>query len=415
MFFIKKQSFIATTLGINSGLCYAFLVSTFTAYLVDLHINLAMIGFLSLRTIPYSFKFLWAPIVDSFVFARLARYGKRRSWLIFAQMLLILTLLSMSFIDAKDNVYLITTLTFVMSFIAATYDIAMESYRISLGKDGDDAHVNSLVILGFRLGFIISGALCLYLSSFIDWAWVFRLIALAIFCCMLIIITTAEESAVTSSELSTKNWFKNNVLVPFGLLFRIPNFALVLLVISFYKVSDGYVDNMLVPFLFEMGYSKADIAGISKTVGLVATILGTFAGAVMIRHFALLKNLLIAELLAASTNLLFIILISPATDDKLLTLVIMIENFCAGISNIALITYMSSICKHAKFTATHFAILVSISGLLRAILGSSSGFIVTEFGWMKFFMISSALSIPSLLCLLLLRLRNKKNFTISDA
>lgn len=409
-----KPLFIATILGTNSGLCYAFLVSTLTAYLADNNISLAMIGYLSLRTLPYSFKFLWAPLVDNLpIFAFARRFGQRKSWLISMQVCLIISLITIAMIDINDHLYLVCAISFFTAFLAATYDIAMDAYRINMSKSLDNNYINSFVVLGFRIGFIISGAICLFLSSIIAWKWVFILIAAAILACMItIIFSPFENDPINIPNNNVKNWFKSNVAVPFALLFRMPKFYLIIMVITFYKVSDGYVDNMLIPFLLKMNYSLTDIATISKTIGIGATIIGSFAGAALIRRFSLIKNLIVAEFLAASTNLLFISLVTSETSKSLLTLVICVENFCAGISNIALITYMSSICKHQKFTATHYAILVSISGLCRSLLGSTSGLVASEVGWVNFFVISSLLSIPSLVCLIILRQNNLKNNAI---
>lgn len=367
-----------------------------------------MIGFLSLRTIPYSFKYLWSPLVDNLhinIFPR--HFGQRKCWLIATQCCLIVSIITMGLIDITRHLYLVCALSFVTAFLAATYDIAMEAYRIEIFSAKKSSHINSFVVLGFRIGFIIAGAFGLYLSAFVAWKFVFITIAACIIPCMLVVFFGEDERKPNSEPYrNLKHWLQENVVTPFKLLFQLPNFYLVLLVISFYKVSDGYVDTMLIPFLLESGFSKIDIAEISKTIGMIATIVGTFAGGFLIKRISSLKNLLIAEFLAATTNLLFVSLITNHGNRELLTLIICVENFCAGICNIALISYMSSLCNFKKFTATHFAILVSISGLSRALLGSTSGLMVAEFGWTKFFIFSTFLSLPSLACILLLNRRS---------
>jgi PAT family beta-lactamase induction signal transducer AmpG len=410
---ISRHLFTSSVIGINSGLSYALLVSTFTAYLADNNIELAMIGFLSLRTLPYSFKYLWSPLVDSLHIKPFAyHFGQRKSWLITTQICLIISIITMGLIDIKAHLYLVCLMAFITAFLAATYDIAMEAYRIELLTTKKNSDINSFNVLGFRIGFLISGAFGLYLSSFMEWKWVFIIIASCIIPCMIVVFySTDEREHIPAHHVNLKHWFRENVSIPFSLIFKIPKFYLILLVISFYKVSDNYVDTMLIPFLMEMGYSKLDIAGISRSIGMIATIAGTFAGGYLIKKYNLLKNLLIAELLAAITNLLFISLIAHPGNDELLTIVICIESFCAGVSNIALINYMSSLCSHKKFTATHYAILISISGLSRALLGSTSGIVAVEAGWTSFFIISALFSIPSLICILLLKNQKQKALT----
>ncbi len=399
--------FISSILGVNSGLSYALLVSTFTAYLKDANVGLELIGILSLRTIPYSFKFLWSPLVDSLHINFFPRsFGQNKSWLITMQFCLVVSIVIMALVDIETNLYLACFVALVAAFFAATYDIAMESYRIELNKASEINGVNSFVVLGFRLGFIISGGFALYLSDFIAWKWVFIAIAACNTLCMVIIFFFADSLKVKSEVISynnIKHWFKKNVTMPFALLYRLPNFYLILLVLSFYKVSDGYLDTMLIPFLLEVGFSKGDVATIGKVIGLVAFICGTFAGSYLIKKYILLKTLFTAEFLAAITNLLFILLAPHNVNKELLTIIVCVENFCAGICNIALITYMTSLCKHQRFTATHYAILISISGLSRALFGSTSGMVVAKVGWIEFFIISTLLSLPSFMCIFLLK------------
>ena len=167
-------------------------------------------------------------------------------------------------------------------------------------------------------------------------------------------------------------------------------------------MSDGYLDAMLIPFLFELGFTKAQIAGYATSVMIIASLMGTYIGSYFITRYSMIKNLLCAELLAATTNLTFITLAVTGSSGLLLSCVAFIESFCSGVCNIILINYMSVLC-HRKFTATHYAILISISGLTRTLLASTSGLVVIEAGWINFFIISAFLSVPSLFCIYLLQ------------
>jgi PAT family beta-lactamase induction signal transducer AmpG len=409
---IFKKLLTSSIIGINSGLSYALLVSTFTAYLADNNIQLATIGILSLRTIPYSFKYIWSPFVDTLhikIFPK--NFGQRKSWLLATQICLIISITAMGLIDIQKHLYLVCFLSLVTAFLAATYDIVMEAYRAEILKPNKSVDIISFNVLGFRIGFLISGAFGLYLSAFVEWKWVFITIASCMLPCMLVVFFSVDNLKHKTVQYSNpEHWFKKNVTTPFLLLFRMKNFYLIALVVSFYKLSDGYVDTMLIPFLLETGFSKLDIAGISKTIGMISTIVGTFVGGYLIKKISLLKNLLIAEFLAGITNLLFVCLVTNHGNKELLTAVICIENFCAGICNIALISYMSSLCIHSKFTATHYAILISISGLSRAVLGSTSGIVAAEAGWINFFIISAFLSLPSIICVMLLKSKHRSSF-----
>lgn len=391
-------------LGINSGLIYGMLGSTFTAYLNDAKIGLATIGFLTLRIMPYSFKYLWAPIVDSVrinVFP--TNFGQRKSWIITAQCILIVLLTTLGFLNIKQHLLLVCTLAFITAFVAATYDIAMEAYRIELFHGDKSGQGNSLVILGFRVGLMLSGALGLYLASILEWKLVFIIIASFILPCIFIVYFSMDEKLIKKhyNHKNTKAWFKKNFLGSFITLFHTPKFYLIFFLIAFYKMSDGYLDAMLIPFLVNIGFSKAEIAEFSSTINIISSMFGVFVGMHLINRLGVAKILLYAELSAAATNLLFIILANVGHHLELLFFITAIESFCSGICNITLIHYMSMLC-HKKFTATHYAILISISGFSRTLLASTSGVVVINLGWINFFIISALLSVPSIICILML-------------
>jgi len=395
-------------IGINSGLSYALLGSSFTAYLKDNNIDLITIGLLSLRLIPYSFKFLWAPIVDSLNINLFASgFSRRKSWLITTQILLLFSIISLGIFNIEKHFYLVCTISFITSFLAATYDIAMEAYRIELFRQNQLNRGTLFNVLGFRFGLILSGAGSLYLSSIMSWQQVFLIIAALIIPCILIISKSTEtQQQITLSKSTFKACFKENFLQAFTSLLKLPHFLVIAMVISFYKLSDAYLDTMLLPFLLDMGYSKIQLATITKTIGIGATVGGAVIGAYLIEKYNIIKLLAITELLAASSNLLFISLIKSQTNSNLLMIIMCVENIISGICNIVLISYMSSLCTK-KFAATHFAILISISGLSRTLFSTSSGWIATHYGWLKFFFVSSFLSIPSLICIYaLMRLNN---------
>lgn len=228
--------------------------------------------------------------------------------------------------------------------------------------------------------------------------------------CMIVILFSEDSKDVDISkeEKKTDLWIKDNFFKAFSTIFRLPRFGLIVLVIGFYKVSDGYLDAMLIPFLTDIGFSKKEIAEFSNTISIIAHVLGSFVGSYFIGRFNLVRVLIGAEFFSAITNLLFIPLFYVGKNDMLLALVTFFESFCSAICNITLITYMSMLCGK-RFTATHYSILISISGFTRLFLSSSSGFVALKLGWVKFFIVSSLFSLPSLACICILyRLRMVK-------
>ncbi|MFN7039174.1 MAG: AmpG family muropeptide MFS transporter [Alphaproteobacteria bacterium] len=395
---LTKKLIVSLILGLNSGLSYALIGSTFTAYLHDYNVDLALIGLLSIRTIPYSFKYIWAPFIDNTSFSFFPKnFGQRKTWIITTQLLLIISILGISSLNPISNFKSVCVITFIIAFLAATYDIAMEAYRIELFEK-DDLNRGSLAnMLGFRIGLIASGAGGLYLSYFLGWSWVFVITAILIIPCMLMILSSKDERILekTYKINNIKIWFEEYFIKPFMALFRVPNFYLIALTIASYKLSDNYLDTMLIPFLKEIGYSKTQIATIAKAIGIMASIFGTIIGSFLNVSGNMVRTLFIAEIFSSISNLLFINLLYSANNIYLLTFIVVVENLISGICNIVLINYMSLLCDK-KFTATHYAILLSISGIFRTLLSSSSGWVATHYGWVDFFLISSVLSIPSL-------------------
>jgi PAT family beta-lactamase induction signal transducer AmpG len=348
---------ISIFLGITSGVCFALMISTYTAYLTQHNVNLELIGILSLRTIPYSLKFLWAPIVDNHRLGLFKKtFGFRKSWIVGTQSALILSIMLLGFIDIEKHLLAGCFLALITSFLAATHDIAMDGFRIEFSRSEKLKHNNSFTILGFRIGFLISGALALYLSTIISWQYVFILVALSIVPCMLVIMRTKEIKTDESKRYSSiQDWLNQNITKPFSSLLKMPRFYIILCVIAFYKMSDGYLSTLLIPFLMKSGFSLKQISMVSETFGLFCFILGNFIGSYLSQKVYALRNLFIAELLAATTNLTFITLLYNPGDINYYLLATFFESSCAGIANISLINYMSSLCTNQRYTGTHYA------------------------------------------------------------
>ncbi|MFV9875809.1 MAG: MFS transporter [Rickettsiales endosymbiont of Dermacentor nuttalli] len=392
---VLNKFITALTLGVNSGLNYALIDTLITAYFNDARINLVVIGILSLRLIPYYIRCLWAPIVDRVSIKLFPKdFGHRKGWTLFTQAILIVLVVILSFINITDKFILTVIIIFIIAFTAATYDISMEAYRIELFEKSALNLGSSYTVVGFRIGLLISGAFGLYLSSILSWQYTFIIISLFIIPCMGIVLFSKDINIQTQGDYRLKQEF----WLSFKSLFKQPMFTFVFVIISFYKVSDGYLDTMILPFLMETGFSKGEIASVNSVMRLIASICGTFVGGYIVRNAIKAKHLFYTEILAALTNLLFIFLIKIGHNIKVLVGIVCVESFCSGICNIMLINYMSNLC-NKRFVGTHYAILISISGFSRFILASTSGFVAVNLGWYNFFIVSALLSIPSLLCI----------------
>ena len=408
---LVQKLITALTIGVNSGIVFAFLVTTIVAYFKDAGLSLAVIGFFSIKTLPFSFKYFWSPFADNYKLKLFPNnFGQRKSWILLMQAFLFVSIALFGFIDTNQHMVAVLILLLLIGFFGATYDIALEAYRIELFSTKESGVGNGFVVYGYRIGFIISGIFALYLSTVTSWKYVFIVLALFILPCMIIIWFSHDEKVIArkARKLSYKEWFISYFLEPAKEFIRIPKFGLVLLTIAFYKVSDAYLDSMSIPFLMDVGFSKNEIAGVAKTCGMVGTIVGTFLAGILIAKLKFRINLLLSEVLAALTNLQFLIFLKIQPNLIVLGIVHFIENFSYGLCNLALITYMSSFCDR-RFTATHFAILISVSQLSRSLLSPTSGLVAENLGWQNFFIISTLFSIPSILCIYLLYWRNNSD------
>lgn len=397
---------IAFTMGLSSGITYALLTSTLVAYMQDFGISLTTIGLLSLCSLPYSLKCVLAPFVDNVHLIFFSRnFGQRKEWMFLSQCSLIICFIILGLININNNFGIFCIVCFVASFFASIYDIALEGYRIEMSVNVKLETVSMFCSTGFRIGLIISGAIALYMSSIYSWRFIFISVSLLLLP-GLVILYFAED--LRKAAVFNNNNFVKNFKDSFFSIVKIKNFFVIVIIVAFYKVSDSYLDRMIIPFLTDVGFSKTEIASVAKTIGIVMAIFGTVVGSILVSRFGPINSLFIAEIFASITNLFFICLNKVGYNTILLALVNGIENFCGGICNIVIINYVSILC-NKQFTATHYAILYSISSITRSMISSSSGWVASTFGWNTFFVISSIFSLPSLIFIYILYIRPKQS------
>ncbi len=396
---VTKYSLVPFSLGFSSGLVYLLLASTLSVYLYEYQISLVVIGLFAIRLTPYSYKCIFSPIVESIrlrVFPK--DFGQRRSWLVATQAIIAVCIALLGFINPEEQMYILLILATSTAFIATLHDIAADGYRIELSPT--IWYTDSIYVLGFRIGLVISGAGSMLLLAFLSWKEVFLTVALLYIPCILVIVFIAEDQRIIDSNYTAKmclKWFKAEVIDVIRSLLKLPKFYLSLLIIAFFKVSDTYLDSMYWIFLLEKGFTKTEIGLVIQTISTAFNIIGAFLGAFLISRLKTVYYLLIAETSASLSNLLFL-LISDA-DLWVLSCINVIEATANGVANVICISYMSSLCDK-RFPASCFALLYSISSIIRFNIATTSGFIVSNYGWNMFFIISSMLSIPSIIAIL---------------
>lgn len=396
-------------LGFASGLPIAMTASTLQAYLYDNGVTLTNIGLFSLASVPYSLKFLWAPLIDGIKFPILhSLLGRRKSWIVVFQALLIVSFYMMGSINAQENLLLLASIVFMTSFLSASQDIVIDAFRIEMLDDEDQGMGVAAAILGYRIGMLGSGAGALYISHYYGWYAAY----LSVISMMLIGVAAAISCKESIDRVKTQvvslGLIKDSFIKPFIEFSSRQGWWNILLFIALFKMSDAFAGVMTNSFLMDIGFTKKEIAEIVKLYGVIATLTGSVIGGAMLKHMSYYSALLISAALQMGSNLVFVLQAYKGHDIILLAANISVENLASGISSAILVAYISKIC-NKEFTATQYALLSSVAGVARSTLASSSGKIAELFGWPNFFIISSILSLPSIYFLNLIFKKQGKN------
>jgi PAT family beta-lactamase induction signal transducer AmpG len=392
-------------LGISSGIPLALTSSTLFVRMVESGISKTTMGFFIYAGICYSLKFIWSPIFDNYKLPFLHKiFGRRRSWLLVIQTILIFSIMALGTYDPANNLTLSFTLALLVAFVSASQDIVVDAYRIevlTLEEQGAGAFMANF---GYRIGMLVSNAGALFLASAVSWVLVYNICALAIFVGLITSFLIKEPNIEIEQTNEATAFFERirfSVLAPFLDFMKRPHWLVILMFVMFFKFGDALAGAMTNPFLLELGFSKIEIASIVKTFGLFATMFGSFVGGVLMYRVGMIKGLWIAGIFQMVSNLFFLILCEYGYSVPLLTIVMSLENFAAGLGSVALIAYLGSLCNVA-FSATQYALLSSVATLGRTFLSGPSGIIADLFGWRYFFLISTIAALPGLIFLYIL-------------
>ncbi|MCJ8169845.1 AmpG family muropeptide MFS transporter [Atopomonas sediminilitoris] len=409
--YLTPSALALLALGFVAGLPYMLVFSTLSVWLREAGIAREQIGFASLIGLAYAFKWVWSPLLDHARLPLLQRLGRRRSWLLLAQLLVMAGLGGMALFDPKNALPALITLAVLVAFASATQDIAIDAYRIEIADDSQQAALAATYMTGYRVAVLMSGAGALFLAegfgstvdSYSASAWQSTYLILAL---MMVpgVITTLwiKEPPVAlpsrSEQRSAQQWLEQTIIAPFADFIRRygKQAVLLLALIATYRLSDTVMGVMSNVFYIDLGYSKDTIASISKVFGLIMTLVGAAAGGLLIARYGILPILFAGGLFSALTNLLFAYLAHLGPDTLGLIIAISADNFSAGMASAAFIAYLSSLT-NVQFSATQYALFSSFMLLLPRLVGGYSGVMVDALGYIEFFLLTTLMGIPTLL------------------
>jgi len=469
--YLTSRMLVIGLLGLYSGVPLALTASTLTAWLFDQGIERATIGLFAAVATPYACKFVWAPVLDGVRLPWLGvRLGRRRSWMLVAQAGLVAALLAMAMNDPTQAVGMTALLAVLVATFSATQDTVIDAYRVERLSREEQGAGAAMATFGYRIGMLLSGAGALALADHVGWRATYGAMAMVMASGMAVTLLARREedgrrgeegeverslrggegemkgsvrgdeeevralhssSSPSSSSFSSSSssspllpppllppplssppnafsrFIRDSVIAPFKDFMTRPYWFHVLLFVVLYKLGDAFMGIMFNPFLLDLGFTKTEIAEVVKLYGLIATILGSFAGGAMVARVGTYRTLMLCGFLHMLTNLLLVVQAELGRDLHFLTLTIASENFTGGMATAAFVAYLSALCK-THYTATQYALLSSLAAFGRSWLSTPSGALAAGVGWAHFFAMASLMAVPGLVLLWWLEQKQRK-------
>lgn len=392
--FSQPKMAVLLALGFSSGLPLFLTSRTLQAWMTKEGVDLTTIGLFSMVALPYSLKFLWAPILDRYVPPFL---GRRRGWLVITQALLLVAIAAMSLHNPRLGLQALAVNALLIAFFSASQDIAVDAYRADILREREMGAGASAYVIGYRLALIVVGSFALVLADQMPWSAVYLLMSVL----MVVGIVTAFFAPEPVLRDAPPQTIGEAVVLPFKEFFQrrgVWSGAIVLLFVVLYKYPDGIANNMATPFLLQTGFSQTEIGVVLGGIGIFATIVGVVAAGWFIAQAGINRSLWIFAVLQAVSNLAYYVLSLVGDNRTAMVVTILIENFCWGLVTAGMLAFMMSVT-NKRFSATQFALLSSLAAASRDVLVAPAGKLAETLGWPGFWLLSVAAIIPAMVLL----------------
>lgn len=388
----SRRMLVAFIMGFAAGLPLLLTIGVLQAWMKDAGVDLTVIGLMNLVQIPYTWKFIWAPLIDRYTLPLL---GRRKGWLLMAQLALIAAIAALGLTDPQRSFGLMALAACLVAFFSATQDIVIDAYRREDLPDNELGLGSSLYIYGYRLGMLLAGGGGLIMADHMSFAHVYGIMALCLLPCLITTWFTPEPPMVAG----TPTTIKEAVVAPLVEYFQRPEALWMLAFILFYKIGDTMASAISTPFYLDLGFTKSEIGAVVKLFGFWATIAGAGIGGITILRLGISRCLWIFGILQALSTACFAVLARMGEHLPTLAGVIAFENFSSGMGTSAFVAFMASIT-NKKFTATQYALLSSLMGMPRVFAAAPTGFMAKHMGWEGFFIFCTLIAIPGMLMLM---------------
>lgn len=401
--YLRPRLLLILVLGFASGLPFLLTSSTLTIRLREAGVDLGAIGLFSLIGIPYSLKFLWAPLLDRLPLPGFTSWlGRRRGWMLAIHLALIFAIAGLGVIEPEgEGIWLIAAVAILVAFLSATQDVAIDAYRVEVLKDEEFGAGAAMAVYGFRGGMLMATVGTLYLAEWINWSVAFAITGATLSIGLIAILIAPEPDSEQPMQpaRSVGELFGEAYWAPLKEFVGRDGWLVLLAFVLFFKFGDALLSQMSGALYVDLGFKKSTIAEIGKLYGFFAVMIGTFLGGLMVVWLGLGRTLLIAGILQAISNVGFWRLSVVGHDIPTLTWVVAFENLATGLGQTAFVAFLMKLCDR-RYTAAQFALLTSIVAFSPKVLVAPAGFLAEAVGWPMFCLMTSVAAAPGLLLLL---------------
>lgn len=409
--YFRPRVLIILLLGFSAGLPLALSGETLRVWMADRGVALGTIGLLGLAGLPYTLKFIWAPVVDAWDVPFLSRrLGRRRGWLVASQLVLMAAIVFLGTRDPLSAPLMVGAAALLVAFASATQDIVIDAFRVQSLPDDEQAAGMASYVAAYRVGMLASGAGVVGFSAWLEaqglgketvWPIAYAAAAVLVLVGLAATLLAREPARNGADDAAAVRGtpfarLSSTATGAFAAFFSRDAAVAVLLFVVLFKLCDALAGAMTAPFVLSLGYSKGEYAAIVKGVGLAALLVGGFAGGVVARALTMRLGLWIAAITQMLSNLVFVWLGAQAASPWALTVAIVIENFAGAIGTVIFVAYLSALCRNPLHTATQYALLTAFASMGRTFFASGTGFAAEALGWPAFFIGTALAALPAL-------------------
>ncbi len=406
--YFERNVFLFLFLGFSAGVPLALSFGTLSYWLIESGTSKGEIGLFTLLTIPYAFKYIWAPFMEGLRFPILCRiFGRRRGWILATQFALIGAIAVAGLSDPMPgNLTYAALAALAIAFFSASQDIVIDAYRVEILTDDQQGAGAGAYQIGYRLAMLASGAGALILADQVGWPTTYFTMSLLMLVGVATVLFSPEPQLRAPAATGDRSGnlpanvqrLYTMVAGPFIEFFRKPGWLAILAFVLFYKFGDTLASMMTGPFYVEIGFSKTEIGFVGKAVGIAATIVGAIIGGTLVYSRGIIASLWICGIFQLVSNFMFVLLAMAGNDLWVLGLTVGIENLAGGMGGAAFIAYMSSLC-NISYTATQYALLSSLANIGRTLFAAPSGYLAEAVSWEMFFSLTVVAAVPGLVLL----------------